>query len=325
MLQGRAARVLFFDSGMGGLSVFTKTAKLNANASYYYLFDHEGFPYGNKSEEYLQHRVKNLLDRACSIIKPDVIVVACNTASTTVLPIIREAIDTPIVGVVPAIKPAAKISKNKSIVLLATPGTCSRAYTNFLINEFAYDCKVMRIGSEDLVRLAEDALLSACQQRMTYEEFCHKACDMVKLKEILEPIWSCHGPKAPDAVVLGCTHFPLLKEQISTILGPKIHLIDSGEAVARRVKTILEAGYQQTMHADLKTDEESVLEHEDLLAAEEIIHVPGLSDAEVFTSGAKVAIYTGTCSQDERNKMESTFSYFHFRELLSFDELSKEH
>lgn len=321
MLKGRVARVLFFDSGMGGLSVFIKTAKLNADASYYYLFDHEGFPYGNKSEEYLQHRVKDLLDRACSIIKPDVIVVACNTASTTVLPIIREAIDTPIVGVVPAIKPAAKVSQNKSIVLLATPGTCTRSYTNFLINEFAYDCKVMRIGSEELVRLAEDALLSACERRMSYEEFCRNACDMDKLKEILKPIWSCTGPKAPDTVVLGCTHFPLLKDQIATILGDKIHLIDSGEAVARRVKTILDAALETPMHTDLTGNDTSHLEDKTLCAALEFVHVPGLTDDEVNSAGAKVAIYTGTCTQDERNKMESTFSYFHFKELLSFDEL----
>lgn len=306
--MSRAARVLFFDSGMGGLSVLKETAKLIPEASLYYLFDHEGFPYGKKTEEYLRQRVRSLLEQTIKVIRPDVIVIACNTASTTVLPILREAIDVPVVGVVPAIKPAAELSKKKSIALLATPGTVNRAYTDFLINEFAYDCKVMRIGSEELVHLAEDALLSACQAHMSFDQFCKEGCDMEWLSKILQPILTCPDDKRPDTVVLGCTHFPLVKKQIAAILGPSITLIDSGEAVARRVSALLE-------HSSVL----KAMANDDSTSAAPITNV---KDDNPNSAGAKLAIYTGSCSTEEKEKMLSTFKHFNFKDLISYSELT---
>lgn len=320
--MSRAARVLFFDSGMGGLSVLRETAKLIPEASFYYLFDHEGFPYGKKTEEFLRQRVRYLLEQSIKVIQPDVIVIACNTASTTVLPVLREAIDTPIVGVVPAIKPAAEVSKKKSIALLATPGTVNRAYTDFLINEFAYDCKVMRIGSEELVRLAEEALLSACQAHMTFAQFCKDGCDMEWLRKILSPILTSPEDKRPDTVVLGCTHFPLVKEQIASILGPSITLIDSGEAVARRVRTLLDQAAEAVATSAAEAREGAAAAGSRVACTS--IHVPGLKDEETLNAGAKVAVYTGSCSSDEKEKMLSTFKYFNFKDLISFEELTAE-
>lgn len=258
-------KILFFDSGIGGLSVYLEVRKVLANADFFYLFDHECFPYGSKSEVFLQNRVKDLLEKAYKKLHFDLVVIACNTASTTVLPKIREFFSIPVVGVVPAIKPAAKLSKKKIIALLATPGTVNRAYTDFLINEFAYDCKVLKIGSEKLVRLAEDSLtvltdklnspalseelLTNQQLKSNHDvvnieqslafDFQLKDFNYQILQEILDPITSLPKQEQPDVVILGCTHFPLVKAQIAHLLGDKISLIDSGQAIGRRVLQLL--------------------------------------------------------------------------------------
>lgn len=239
--MSKIPKILFFDSGLGGLSVFREVYKLNPQCAFYYLFDHACFPYGNKSENFLKDRISQLLYKAIGMLQPDMAVVACNTASTIVLPRLREEFSLPIVGVVPAIKPAAKLSTKKILGLLATPGTVARAYTEFLINEFAYDCKVLRLGSEELVRLAESYMLysdedphsiSATTTRFPLEL-------MERLSKILEPFTNLPCEQRPDVVVLGCTHFPLLRSQIHKCLGADVALVDSGAAIAHRVQQLL--------------------------------------------------------------------------------------
>lgn len=234
-------KILFFDSGLGGLSVFSEVYKLNPQCAFYYMFDHECFPYGNKSENFLKERVASLFERAIGMLQPDMVVVACNTASTIVLPCLREKFSLPIVGVVPAIKPAARLSKKKIIGLLATPGTVARAYTEFLINEFAYDCKVLRLGTEELVRLAENYMLNSEGDpnsiAATTSRFPKPLMDA--LAKILQPFTSLPIAMQPDVVVLGCTHFPLLRSQIHRCLGGDVALVDSGSAIAHRVQQLL--------------------------------------------------------------------------------------
>lgn len=239
--MSKIPKILFFDSGLGGLSVFREVYKLNPQCAFYYLFDHACFPYGNKSENFLKDRVSQLFYKAIGMLQPDMAVVACNTASTIVLPRLREEFSLPIVGVVPAIKPAAKLSTKKILGLLATPGTVARAYTEFLINEFAYDCKVLRLGTEELVRLAESYMLysdedphsiSATTTRFPLEL-------MERLSKILEPFTKLPCEQRPDVVVLGCTHFPLLRSQIHKCLGADVALVDSGAAIAHRVQQLL--------------------------------------------------------------------------------------
>ncbi len=219
-------RVLFFDSGMGGLSVMAETKKLNPSLECCYLFDNACFPYGNKSESFLISRVSVLLAAACTSLQPDLIVIACNTASTVALPTVRHQIPLPVVGVVPAIKPAAALSKRRIIGLLATPGTVRRAYTDDLIAAYASDLKVLRLGTVGLVELAEKKLqgLELRQQEVEAE---------------LQPWLSLPAAERPDVVVLGCTHFPLIKAQLAKAFGPGVRLIDSGAAVARRVQSLL--------------------------------------------------------------------------------------
>ena len=311
-------KILFFDSGMGGLSVFKETFALNPQAAYYYLFDHECFPYGNKSEIFLRNRVTALLKGLSDLIKPDLIVIACNTASTTVLVKVREVFSVPIVGVVPAIKPAAAVSNKHSIALLATPGTVARAYTDFLINEFAYDCKVLRIGTQDLVRLAENSLLNACRSHSTLRGSGWYFCDQQELTKILQPILELPPEQRPDAVVLGCTHFPLLRDQIQSILGEQITLVDSGAAIARRVQSLLQKQAQ-----DMATNEETQKEAESVDSDEfdELDDFDDLEDpslSQPTNSGPQVAFFTGKVNAKDFDRLTCTFDHFGFHQVRPF-------
>lgn len=217
-------RVLIFDSGVGGLSVYQEIYAQLPNVQYVYAFDDAGFPYGELPEEVLiertQHIVSLLVDRHCI----DLVVIACNTASTIVLPSLRAMLAIPVVGVVPAIKPAAMMSKRKAVGLLATPATVKRDYTNKLITQFASDCEVHRIGSTRLVEIAEEKLRG-------------KDVSVAELAEILRP-WQ----DKVDSIVLGCTHFPLIKQEIAQAFGSPVQIIDSGTAIANRVKALLGEG-----------------------------------------------------------------------------------
>src|SRR5690606_22891926 len=150
---------------------------------------------------------------------PKLAVVACNTASTVALPRLRSQFALPIVGVVPAIKPAARLSANRIIRLLATPGTVARPYTQKLIDQFAADCEVIRVGSSELVEQAERKLRG-------------EPVDLDLLRRIMAPI--IEG--GADTVVLGCTHFPLLQQELQLAAGRPLQWVDSGAAIARRVK-----------------------------------------------------------------------------------------
>lgn len=320
----KVPKILFFDSGVGGLSVFYETYKLNYQAAYYYLFDHQCFPYGNKSEVFLRARVASLLEDFAAKIKPDLIVIACNTASTTVLTTLRSIFSFPIVGVVPAVKPAALVTNNHHIALLATPGTVNRDYTDFLINEFAYDCKVMKIGSEDLVRLAEDTLLQACKTLVNINQCAHDEAVMNKLRQILDPILRLAPEARPDVVILGCTHFPLLKEVIQEILGSDIKLVDSGEAIARRVRSLL--GLNNSISENftdapppLAAQLEAQLDNHEIQAASSQSKEKVEDQGEHLEYGPREAFYTGSVSPDEFEKLFSTFAHFGFDKLESFD------
>lgn len=340
----RVPKILFFDSGMGGLSVLREVVKLNPQCAYYYLFDHECFPYGNKSEDFLQERVAFLLNEAIKVLHPDLIVIACNTASTTALPRIRSMFSMPIVGVVPAIKPASKLSKKKCIALLATPGTVKRRYTEFLINEFAYDCKVIKVGTESLVRLAESAMLKLCEidpasygKDSLLRKDCD-GCDMQSLEEILEPILSLSIDDKPDVVILGCTHFPLLKKQIAKVLGENIILVDSGAAIARRVEQLLldvtfhhHASCAMSYERDLAF---STLENTgDQLQDAQIIDEDRTTISSSATKlvvkrkidpdllGAQTAIYTGKVDELKAQELHKIFSYFGFKNTIAMSSL----
>lgn len=197
-----------------------------------YACDNAAFPYGLKSDVWLKQRVTHLISRLINEIQPCLLVVACNTASTVVLPELREVCSIPVVGVVPAIKPAALMTRSGHLALLATQGTISRPYTQQLIDEFAADCEVLKVGSNQLVQLAEQYLAGG------------EVAD-AQLLEILQPLLA--EPRL-DTVILGCTHFPLLLPQLARVAAAAgaqhWQWIDSGAAIARRVLHLLgDKGY----------------------------------------------------------------------------------
>lgn len=225
MTDAAAPCVLVFDSGVGGLSVARCIHETLPGAELVYLADNAGFPYGDQPESLVIERCTILVRRALEEIPCDVVVVACNTASTVVLPRLRALIDVPVVGVVPAIKPAAGRTANRRIGVLATPATVRRPYLDRLIDEFAGDCLVERVGHPALVCWAEQLV-------------CGIPVPEAELRETLAPL----KRSGVDTVVLGCTHYPLLLDALKTVLPEIRHWVDSGDAIARRVQFLLGEG-----------------------------------------------------------------------------------
>lgn len=225
--------VLIFDSGLGGLSIASELRNQLPQLSMLYVSDYAGFPYGLKSEPWLVERVETVLRKVLEQWQVKVLIIACNTASTVTLPSLRQRLPLPIVGVVPAIKPAAQFSTRKQIALLATPATIGRAYTAELIRDFAADCEVIRISSSRLVEIAEEKLRN-------------KLPDQAELKVILSPILRQDENNSIDTVVLACTHFPLLKPELTSCLAGHVKWVDSGEAIARRVRSLLSDSSQNS-------------------------------------------------------------------------------
>lgn len=228
-------RVLVFDSGVGGLSVLDAIAASGHALSLDYVADNAWLPYGLKSDEALRARVPALLARMAEAWAPDAVVVACNTASTVVLPDVRAALSVPVVGVVPPIKPAAALTKTGVIGLLATPATVRRAYTDDLIAQFAADKRVVRFGSAALVEAAERKLRG-------------EPIDPAALDEAIDALFA---DGAVDVVALACTHFPLLAQELAAAAPHACTWLDSGAAIARRVADVTgaSAGEAHAMRA----------------------------------------------------------------------------
>ena len=227
--------VLVFDSGVGGLSVYDEVRQLLPDLHYIYAFDNVAFPYGEKSEEFIVERVVEIVTAVQERYPLALAIIACNTASTVSLPALREKFAFPVVGVVPAIKPAARLTTNGVVGLLATRGTVRRPYTHELVARFASECKIEMLGSAELVELAEAKLHGY-------------AVDLEELRKILRPWLRMKEP--PDTVVLGCTHFPLLEEELLQVLPEGTRLIDSGAAIARRTVWLLEHESPKALSSD---------------------------------------------------------------------------
>lgn len=191
-----------------------------------YAADAGFFPYGDKEDAQLTERLPEVASALVGALDPDVFVIACNTASTLALPEIRERLTIPVVGTVPAIKPAARLSKTGTIGLLATPGTIRREYTAALISDFAQDVDVLLHGSVDLVTLAEAV---ARGETPSEEDFAAAQA----------PLFAQDRANQMDVIVLACTHFPLIKTQLQATAPKPVTYIDSGEAIARQTGRIL--------------------------------------------------------------------------------------
>ena len=215
------APILFFDSGVGGLSVLGPTRELLPNAPIVYAADSAGFPYGKRTEAEIASRVPALLGRLVERFQPRLAVIACNTASTIALDHVRSALDLPVVGTVPAIKPAAEISKSRVIGVLGTEATVRQPYVEDLAAKFAGDCALIRHGSPELVELAEAKLAG-------------EQVGVDTVRAAAQPMFDAPNGDRIDTVVLACTHFPLLADELRAAF-PHVAYVDGGAGIARRI------------------------------------------------------------------------------------------
>ncbi|OKO82389.1 glutamate racemase [Bradyrhizobium sp. NAS80.1] len=221
--------ILVFDSGLGGLTVLREVVAARPDAHYVYVADDAFFPYGHHSEDEIIARVVPLMGELIRTHDPDLVVIACNTASTLVLSHLRAAYSLPFVGTVPAIKPACAQSKTRRVSVLGTKGTVKREYTKALIRDFAQGCEVTLVGSPELASLAERAL----------------GGNPISDGDILVELTPCFVGNPQDAgartdtVVLACTHYPLLLERLKTLAPWRVDWIDPAPAIARRVSDLL--------------------------------------------------------------------------------------
>jgi len=215
------APILFFDSGVGGLSVLKPTRALLPNAPIIYAADSAGFPYGKRSEAEIASRVPALLGRLVERFHPRLAVIACNTASTIALEHVRSALDLPVVGTVPAIKPAAEMSKSRVIGVLGTEATVRQPYVDDLAAKFAADCTIIRHGSPELLELAE--------AKLGGEDVGAEA-----VRAAAQPMFDAPGGERIDTVVLACTHFPLLDQELRVAF-PQVSYVHGGDGIARRI------------------------------------------------------------------------------------------
>ncbi len=220
------ATILIFNSGLGGLTVFREVVAARPDARYVYVADDAGFPYGSQPEDALIARVRQVVGEAIAQHTPDLVVIACNTASTLALGDLRAHFSVPFVGTVPAIKPACAQSTTKRIAVLGTLATVSREYTHALIREFAADCDVDLVGSPNLASYAE-------------RELAGTPVDEADIDAEIAGCFVDTDSRRTDTVVLACTHYPLLTERFRKLAPWPVTWLDPAPAIARRVADLL--------------------------------------------------------------------------------------
>ncbi|MGB6750696.1 MAG: glutamate racemase [Xanthobacteraceae bacterium] len=218
-------KILMFDSGLGGLTVYREVATARPQADFIYVADDAAFPYGAIEENALVTRVVALMGGLIESHRPDLVVIPCNTASTIVLPDLRRKFSVPFVGTVPAIKPACVGSVTRRVSVLGTEATVQREYTRALIRDYAGDCQVTLVGSKKLAGYAEDDLAGV-------------PVTDAALREEIAAAFVDDG-KRTDTIVLACTHYPLLIERLRTLATWPVNFIDPAPAIARRVVDLL--------------------------------------------------------------------------------------
>jgi glutamate racemase len=218
--------ILVFDSGLGGLTVHREVTKARPDARYVYVADDAFFPYGRQRETDLLTRVVAVMDELIAEHRPDLAVIACNTASTLVLSALRARFKLPFVGTVPAIKPACAASRSRQVTVLGTEATVQREYTRALIRDFADGCAINLVGAPRLPELAEAVLHGEA------------VADADIVREIAPCFVERNGART-DTVVLACTHYPLLLDRLERLSLWPVTFMDPAPAIARRVVELL--------------------------------------------------------------------------------------
>ncbi len=210
-----------FDSGVGGLSILLEIKKLLPNEAFIFLADQKNVPYGGQTKD----RLLKYLEQALNFFESkDVkaVVFACNTATVYTIDEMRQKFKFPIIGTVPVIKTIASITKTKKTAVFSTPATAKSPYLANLVNKFAKGVEVTCVGGSNLEELVEDGKIN---DRKTIKVLEKQLIPLVK--------------SGVDAIALGCTHYPFLRQNIEKIVGPNVKIVDSGGAVARRLKEVL--------------------------------------------------------------------------------------
>lgn len=213
------------DSGVGGLPYLDRSRQLLPNESFLYVADTAGFPYGTREPDELVHHLEHTVGRVAHLAPPKALVLACNTASVVGLAPLRERFSFPVVGVVPAVKPAASLSRNRRIGLLATNRTVLDSYTEDLISQFASDCHIERVGDGDIVSFVETRYLDSASDERIWS--VRTAADRFRAAAI-------------DTLVIGCTHFIYVEEELSELLGRRVHIVDSVDGVATQLGRVVD-------------------------------------------------------------------------------------
>lgn len=221
------APILLFDSGVGGLTVLEEVRKLQPQMPVIYAADTAGLPYGSKTEAQVAARVAGLLGRMTERFRPRLVCIACNTASTIALGMVREVLEVPIVGTVPAIKPAAAMTRSGVIGLLGTEATIRQAYVDRLEHEFAAEKILLRHGAPGLVEAAEAKLRG-------------EPVDPAVIAQAAQALRSRPQGDRIDTVVLACTHFPLLEAELSDAFGPGVRFVHGAAGIARQIARLTE-------------------------------------------------------------------------------------
>lgn len=232
------APLLLFDSGVGGLSVLRKVRAVLPEAPVIYVADNAGLPYGAKTEAQIAARVSGLLGRLTERLAPRLVCIACNTASTIALASVREVLEVPIVGTVPAIKPAAALTRTGVIGLLGTEATIRQAYVDRLEAEFAADKHLLRHGAPELVAAAEAKLRG---ERVDPAVYARAAAALRAMP----------GGDRIDTVVLACTHFPLVEDELRKAFGPEVRFVDGSDGIARRIAHLTQGQAWRRTEPDL--------------------------------------------------------------------------
>ncbi|RXT57015.1 glutamate racemase [Bosea sp. Tri-44] len=226
VLPLRIPTILVFDSGLGGLTVLREVMRQRPDADIVYAADDAAFPYGRLDEPALVARVLAVMERLVDRFHPDLVVIACNTASTLVLPALRARFAIPFVGTVPAVKPAAERTRSHLISVLATPGTVARDYTRDLIGHYAAGCEVVLVGASRLAGLAEAALKG-------------EPVSDTDIAAEIAPCFVSRDGRRTDVVTLACTHYPLLLARLQRLASWPVEWIDPAPAIARRTSQLL--------------------------------------------------------------------------------------
>lgn len=218
--------ILLFDSGVGGLTVYDALRKVLPHAPVIYAADLAGLPYGTKTEAQIAARVSGLLGRMAERYQPRLACIACNTASTIALGMVREVLEIPVVGTVPAIKPAAALTKTGTIGLIGTDATIRQAYVDDLEARFGNGTRLLRIAAPGLVAAAEAKLRG-------------HPVDPALIADIRARLAAMPGGDTIDTLVLACTHFPLLADELAAAFGDQVAQVDGAQGIARRIADLL--------------------------------------------------------------------------------------